>query len=80
LNNKQNSTDTNIGDVMYIEMKIKEVREQEGISLRELERRTGIERHYLSDLEKMPADEILLAEAIIIAKKMGKRSRRFVRS
>ena len=38
MHNKQNSTNTKNGDVMYIKMQIKEVREQEGISLRELER------------------------------------------
>lgn len=57
--------------MLRIVMKIKEVRENNGISLRELERRTGIDRHYLSDLEKMPADEILLSEAVFISKALG---------
>lgn len=57
--------------MLRIVMKIKEVRENKGISLRELERRTGIDRHYLADLEKMPADEILVSEAIFIAQALG---------
>lgn len=57
--------------MLRIVMKIKEVRENNGISLRELERRTGIDRHYLSDLEKMPADEILVSEAIFISQALG---------
>lgn len=57
--------------MLRIVMKIKEVRENNGISLRELERRTGIDRHYLADLEKMPADEILVSEAIFIAQALG---------
>ncbi len=57
--------------MLRIVMKIKEVREKKGISLRELERRTGIDRHYLADLEKMPADEILVSEAIFIAQALG---------
>lgn len=57
--------------MLRIVMKIKEVREKKGISLRELERRTGIDRHYLADLEKMPADEILVSEAIFISQALG---------
>lgn len=57
--------------MLRIVMKIKEVRENKGISLRELERRTGIDRHYLSDLEKLPADEILLSEAVFICDVLG---------
>ena len=57
--------------MQIINVKIKEVREEKGISLRELERRTGIDRHYLADLEKMPADEILLSEAVFISKALG---------
>lgn len=57
--------------MLRIVMKIKEVRENKGISLRELERRTGIDRHYLADLEKMPADEILVSEAIFISQALG---------
>ena len=57
--------------MQIINVKIKEVREEKGISLRELERRTGIDRHYLADLEKMPADEILVSEAIFISQALG---------
>lgn len=64
--------------MLRIVVKIKEIREELNISLRELERRTGIERHYLAELEKMPADEILLSEAFLIANALGKRNRRFV--
>lgn len=53
--------------MQIINVKIKEIREEKGVSLRELERRTGIDRHYLADLEKMPADEILVSEAVFIA-------------
>lgn len=57
--------------MQIINVKVKEIREEKGISLRELERRTGIDRHYLADLEKMPADEILVSEAIFIAQALG---------
>lgn len=59
--------------MLRIVVKIKETREELKISLRELERRTGIERHYLAELEKMPADEILLSEAVFIAEALGVR-------
>lgn len=55
-----------------IEMKIKEAIQESGISLRELERRTGIERHYLKTIQELPADEILLHEAVLIADALGK--------
>lgn len=55
-----------------IEMKIKEAIQESGISLRELERRTGIERHYLKTIQELPADEILLHEAVLIADTLGK--------
>lgn len=57
--------------LIKINVKIKEIREEKGVSLRELERRTGIDRHYLADLEKMPADEILVSEAVFIAQALG---------
>lgn len=57
--------------LIKINVKIKEIREEKGVSLRELERRTGIDRHYLADLEKMPADEILVSEAVFIARALG---------
>lgn len=57
--------------LIRINVKIKEIREEKGVSLRELERRTGIDRHYLADLEKMPADEILVSEAVFISRALG---------
>lgn len=57
--------------LIKINVKIKEIREEKGVSLRELERRTGIDRHYLADLEKMPADEILVSEAVFISQALG---------
>lgn len=57
--------------MLRIVVRIKETREELNISLRELERRTGIERHYLAELEKMPADEILLSEAVFISQALG---------
>lgn len=53
-------------------MRIKEAIQESGISLRELERRTGIERHYLKTIQELPADEILLHEAILIADALEK--------
>ncbi len=55
-----------------IKVKLKEVIQESGVSLRELERRTGIERHYLKTIQELPADEILLHEAILIALALGK--------
>lgn len=54
---------------MTITFKIKEKREERGISLRELEEKTGIDREYLADLEnnKISADEVLFAEMVVIA-------------
>ena len=54
---------------MIIKFKIKEKREERGISLRQLAEETRIDRNYLSDVEenKIPADEVLLAEMIVIA-------------
>lgn len=57
---------------MIIKMRIKEAIQESGISLRELERRTGIERHYLKTIQELPADEIMLHEAILIADALGK--------
>lgn len=65
--------------MIKIKMKIKEIRENKKVSLRGLERRTGIERHYLAEIERLPADEILLSEAILISHYLGIRSRRVVR-
>lgn len=58
---------------MIIKLKIKEVRESKNISLRKLEEETGIEREYLSDIEKekIPTDEILFAEMVVIAETLA---------
>lgn len=58
---------------MTIKITIKKVREEKGISLRKLEEETGIEREYLSDIEngKIPADEILFAEMVVIAEALA---------
>lgn len=58
---------------MIIKLKIKEVREIKNISLRKLEEETGIEREYLSDIEKekIPTDEILFAEMVVIAEALA---------
>ena len=58
---------------MKIKLKIKEVREQKNISLRELEEMTGIEREYLSDIEnnKIAEDEILFIEMLVIAENLA---------
>lgn len=58
---------------MIIKIKIKEVREKKGISLRKLEELTGIEREYLADIEneKIPSDEILFAEMVVIAENLA---------
>lgn len=57
---------------MSVELKIKEIREKMGISLRELSELTGIERHRLSNVEDN-VDEILFIEMLVIAKSLGKR-------
>ena len=58
---------------MTIKIKLKEVREKKGITLRELEENTGIKRERLSDIEnnKISADEISLAEMIVIAESLA---------
>lgn len=58
---------------MTIKITMKKVREEKGISLRKLEEETGIEREYLSDIEngKIPADEILFAEMVVIAEALA---------
>lgn len=54
---------------MIVKLKIKEAREKSGLSLRQLEEETGIDREYLSDLEenKIPVDEVLFIEMLVIA-------------
>ena len=58
---------------MTIKIKLKEAREKNGITLRELEENTGIKRERLSDIEnnKISADEISLAEMIVIAESLA---------
>jgi len=57
---------------MTVELKIKEIREQMGISLRDLSKETGIERHRLSEIEDN-VDKILFIEMLVIAKNLGKK-------
>lgn len=56
---------------MSVELKIKEIREKMGISLRELSELTGIERHRLANVEN-DVDKILFIEMLIIAENLGK--------
>ena len=58
---------------MIINIKIKELREQKGISLRELENLTGISRGRLADIEnkKIPTDKILFVEMVVIAENLA---------
>ncbi len=57
---------------MTIKIKIKEVREEKGISLRKLEEDTGIERKRLTEIEnnEISAEKISLAEMIVIAENL----------
>ena len=57
---------------MTVELKIKEIREQMGISLRKLSEETGIERHRLSEIEEN-VDKILFIEMLVIAENLGKK-------
>lgn len=57
---------------MIIKMRIKELMQETGISLEELEKRTGINKQYLKTIQDLPADEILLHEAVLIAEGLGK--------
>lgn len=57
---------------MIVELKIKEIREQMGISLRDLSEETGIERHRLSEIEDN-VDKILFIEMLVIAENLGKK-------
>lgn len=58
---------------MNIKMTVKKIREEKGTSLRKLEEETGIEREYLADIEneKIPGDEILLIEAVLISQALA---------
>lgn len=57
---------------MTVTLKIKEIREQMGISIRELSEETGIERHRLAEIEE-DVDKILFIEMLVIAKNLGKK-------
>lgn len=57
---------------MTVELKIKEIRESMGISLRKLSEETGIERHRLSEIEEN-VDKILFIEMLVIAENLGKK-------
>ena len=57
---------------MTVELKIKEIREQMGISLRDLSKETGIERHRLSEIEDN-VDKILFIEMLVISENLGKK-------
>ncbi len=54
---------------MTVKFKIREKRKEKGMSLTELARLTAIEEDHLTDVEnnKIPADEILFAEILVIA-------------
>lgn len=54
---------------MIIEFRIKEIREQTEMSLQEIEKETGINRHRLSDIENNKiTDKVLFIEIVLIAK------------
>lgn len=57
---------------MIVELKIKEIRESMGISLRDLSEETGIERHRLAQIEE-DVDKILFIEMLVIAENLGKK-------
>ena len=57
---------------MHIHMKIKEAIEESKMSIEELSQKTGIEKKYLKTIQELPADEILLHEAILIANALDK--------
>lgn len=57
---------------MIVELKIKEIRESMGISLRELSEETGIERNRLAEIEE-DVDKILFIEMLVIAENLGKK-------
>lgn len=57
---------------MTVQLKIKEIREQMNISIRELSEETGIERHRLAEIEE-DVDKILFIEMLVIAENLGKK-------
>lgn len=58
---------------MLIIIKIKEARENKGMSLKELADLTGIRRQRLADIENhvVKEDEILFIEMLVIAENLG---------
>ena len=54
-------------------MKIKEAIEESKMSIEKLSQKTGIEKEYLKTIQELPADEILLHEAILIANALDKK-------
>lgn len=58
---------------MLIIIKIKEARENKGMSLKELADLTGIRRQRLADIENgiIKEDEILFVEMLVIAENLG---------
>ena len=54
-------------------MKIKEAIEESKMSIEELSQKTGIEKEYQKTIQELPADEILLHEAILIANALDKK-------
>lgn len=58
---------------MHIHMKIKEAIEESKMSIEELSQKTGIEKEYIKAIQELPADEILLHEAILIANALDKK-------
>ena len=63
----------NGGKKVQIHMKIKEAIEESKMSIEELSQKTGIEKEYLKTIQELPADEILLHEAILIANALDKK-------
>ena len=58
---------------MHIHMKIKKAIQESKMSIEELSQKTGIEKEYLKTIQELPADEILLHEAILIANALDKK-------
>lgn len=58
---------------MQVELTIKQVRERKGISLRELEDLTGIDRQRLSNIEnkKVELENISFIEMLVIAENLA---------
>lgn len=56
---------------MTVKLKIKEIRESMGITLKDLSEETGIERHRLAEIEE-DVDKILFIEMLVIAENLGK--------